>query len=256
MSAPNPTSDYYELLQVLPSASPEVIEAAYKGLTKKYGEDPDPDVRERRRFLDEAYSILGNAERRAEYDEFRNPAPVLAAAPPPPAEPARLGHASVVACAEHPEVQTALKCSRCNTPICPRCLVQTPVGARCKKCANMAKSPVYTVTGKSLWRAIAAAIIGGVVMGVAWGFASQIVVGLAYGISFVTLILGVGLGYAFTRIMEFATGRKRGRVVTGLAMGGILLATFIQIIMGGGVVFIGSVIAAGVGLFFAYQNLK
>jgi len=45
-------------------------------------------------------------------------------------------------------------------------------------------------------------------------------------------------------------------VVTGLAMGGILLATFIQIIMGGGVVFIGSVIAAGVGLFFAYQNLK
>jgi len=239
----------------LPSASPEVIEAAYKGLTKKYGEDADPDVRERRRFLDEAYSILGNADRRAEYDQFRNPAPVVTETPPHE-QPVRLGHASVVACAKHPEVQTALKCSRCNTPICPRCLVQTPVGARCKECANMAKSPVYTVTGKSLWRAIAAAIIGGVVMGVIWGFASQIVVGLAYGISFVTIFVGVGLGYAFSRIMEFATGRKRGRVVSGLAMGGILLATGIQVIMGGGTVFIGSVIAAGVGLYFAYQNLK
>ena len=28
----------------------------------------------------------------------------------------------VVACATHPNVQTALRCGRCDTPICPKCL--------------------------------------------------------------------------------------------------------------------------------------
>ena len=58
MSAPNTTTDYYEILQVSPTASPEVIEAAFKGLDKKYGADPDPAVRERRRLLAEAHAVL------------------------------------------------------------------------------------------------------------------------------------------------------------------------------------------------------
>jgi hypothetical protein len=40
-------------------------------------------------------------------------------------------------CARHPNTETALRCGRCNTPICPRCLVGTPVGARCPTCAGV-----------------------------------------------------------------------------------------------------------------------
>lgn len=40
----------------------------------------------------------------------------------------------LVACPRHPATQTPLRCSRCGTPICPRCLVMTPVGARCPAC--------------------------------------------------------------------------------------------------------------------------
>jgi hypothetical protein len=40
-------------------------------------------------------------------------------------------------CARHPNTETVLRCGRCNTPICPRCLVGTPVGARCPKCAGV-----------------------------------------------------------------------------------------------------------------------
>ena len=36
----------------------------------------------------------------------------------------------MMACATHPEVETGLSCGRCETLICPRCLVQTPVGTR------------------------------------------------------------------------------------------------------------------------------
>jgi hypothetical protein len=260
MSAPNSTADYYELLQVSPLASPEVIEAAYKGLEKKYSSDPDPAVRERRRGLEEAYRVLSNTDRRAAYDAARNgastaaSAAAAAAAAPPPV---RLGGTTITQCTRHPETQTALRCSRCETPICPRCMIQTPVGARCPDCAKVNRSPVYTVRGQYLARAIAAGIGGGFVMGTIWGFASQNVVGLAYGgLSFMSLLLGVALGYAFTRLMDFATRRKRGPVIVACAMGGIVLATLIQIGMVDGPVFVGSVIAAGVGLYFSYQNLR
>lgn len=256
MSAPNVTTDYdyYEILQVSPSASDEVIEAAFKGLNKKYGADPNPDVRERRRALEQAYAVLSNPEQRAAYDAARN-GTVASSAPPAPA-PVRLGGATVAQCARHPEVETALRCSRCETPICPRCMVQTPVGARCPSCAKIARSPVYTVSGQYLVRAIAAGIGGGVVMGLIWGFASQNVVGIAFGGIFMSLLLGIGLGYTFTRLMEFATRRKRGPVVVACAMGGIVIATGIQVAMIGGTLFVGSLIAAGVGLYFSYQNLR
>ncbi|HLZ27345.1 MAG TPA: B-box zinc finger protein [Chloroflexota bacterium] len=42
-----------------------------------------------------------------------------------------------VRCARHPNTETVLRCGRCNTPICPRCLVGTPVGARCPTCAGI-----------------------------------------------------------------------------------------------------------------------
>lgn len=254
MSAPDSTVDYYEVLQVLPSASPEVIEAAYRGLMRKYGDDPDPAVREQRRWVEQAYDVLSSASRRAAYDASRTGA--AAVAPPAAPAPVRLGGATVVACARDPEVQTALRCSRCDTPICPKCLVQTPVGARCRDCAKLAKSPVYNVSGPWLARAIAAGVIGGVAMGLIWGFASANVAGIAYGGIFMSLLLGAALGFGFTRIMEFAVNRKRGPVVIACAMGGILLATIIQVLFVSGTLYIGSLIAAALGLYFAYQNLK
>jgi|GEM_PF-252073 len=256
MSAPETTTDYYEILQVSPSASQEVIEAAYRGLEKKYGQDPDPAVRERRRELQGAYAVLSDREKRAAYDAARDGASARSAPSSPPPAPVRLGGATVVQCARHPDVETALRCSRCDTPICPRCMVQTPVGARCRDCAQMAKSPIYTVRGQYLVRALAAGLGGGVAMGLIWGFATRNVVGLAFGGIFMSLLLGVALGWAFTRLMELATRRKRGPVIVGSAMGGIILATLIQVTMVGGTLFVGSVIAAAVGLYFCYQNLR
>src|SRR5262245_41825997 len=141
MSAPNSTADLYQVLEVSPTASPEVIKAAYEGLMRKYGSSPDPEVREQRAYLERAFDVLSNPERRAEYDRSRNGVAPAAEAP----RPTRLSGAAVVQCARHPEVETALRCSRCDTPICPRCLIQTPVGARCRDCARLARSPVYTM---------------------------------------------------------------------------------------------------------------
>lgn len=39
-------------------------------------------------------------------------------------------------CANHPTVETALRCNRCEKPICPRCAVATPTGYRCRECVR------------------------------------------------------------------------------------------------------------------------
>jgi len=39
-------------------------------------------------------------------------------------------------CANHPNVETSLRCNRCEKPICIKCAVLTPTGYRCKECVR------------------------------------------------------------------------------------------------------------------------
>lgn len=65
--------DYYRILQVDPSAEPEVIEAAYRRLARKYHPDtnPSPDAPLIMKELNKAFDILGNPGARAQYDQAR-----------------------------------------------------------------------------------------------------------------------------------------------------------------------------------------
>jgi hypothetical protein len=39
-------------------------------------------------------------------------------------------------CANHPTVETVLRCNRCEKPICVKCAILTPTGYRCKECVR------------------------------------------------------------------------------------------------------------------------
>jgi hypothetical protein len=39
-------------------------------------------------------------------------------------------------CANHPGVETSLRCNKCGKPICARCAIRTPTGYRCKECVR------------------------------------------------------------------------------------------------------------------------
>jgi curved DNA-binding protein CbpA len=69
------TPDYYAILQVDPRAEHEVIQAAFRGLAKKYHPDvyTGTDRNERMRAVNEAYEVLGDPTKRAAYDRQRKP---------------------------------------------------------------------------------------------------------------------------------------------------------------------------------------
>ena len=41
-----------------------------------------------------------------------------------------------VPCANHPKEMTVVRCGRCEKPICTRCMVDSPVGKKCRECAR------------------------------------------------------------------------------------------------------------------------
>lgn len=66
--------DYYEVLGVSRDAGPEDLKRAYRRLAVKYHPDKNPDDRkaaeDRFKELNEAYQVLSDPERRAQYDRF------------------------------------------------------------------------------------------------------------------------------------------------------------------------------------------
>jgi molecular chaperone DnaJ len=65
--------DYYEVLGVGKQASEEEIKKAYRKLAKKYHPDMNPgdkDAEAKFKEATEAYSILSDADKRRQYDQF------------------------------------------------------------------------------------------------------------------------------------------------------------------------------------------
>ncbi len=65
--------DYYKILGVAADADLKAIKTAYRKLARKYHPDVsvEKDTAERFKEVAEAYEVLGDGKKRAEYDEFR-----------------------------------------------------------------------------------------------------------------------------------------------------------------------------------------
>ncbi len=132
-------------------------------------------------------------------------------------------------CATHPAIETNLSCGKCGKPICPKCLVQTPVGARCSDCARPTKVPTFSVSTPYYLRAIGAGLGTAIVCGIVWGVIGWIIPFFSFN-----LLLAPGAGYAIGEVISRSVNRKRGTILAIIAGIALVISYSITLILKGG----------------------
>ena len=155
-------------------------------------------------------------------------------------------------CATHPEVETNLRCGKCDKPICPRCMVQTPVGARCRECARLYKLPTYRMSSQYYFRAVGTGLGMAAVTGALWGLVASYI-----PFFYLNLLLGGAVGYACAEVISRAVNRKRGiqlAIIAGLATS---LSYVVALIVPWGLYFnYFDILAIAVGIFVAVSRIR
>lgn len=124
----------------------------------------------------------------------------------------------VVYCMAHPEVETGLRCGRCETPICPRCMVMTPVGGRCPDCARPPRVAALIISPIDYAQATAAALGVALALGIFWGLLPW----RGYGNFVTAAAIGFAAGEAVSRIV-----RRRQSLGLQILAGAAVLAAYI-----------------------------
>lgn len=132
----------------------------------------------------------------------------------------QIAETGVLYCANHPNVETLLRCNKCGKPICMKCAQQTPVGYRCKECVRNQQNVYYNAQSwdnpialiVSLLVTVIATPLVGTFLGIfgLWGM-------------ILALMIGSGAGGLLAQIIRWAVGRRRGRYLRYFALAGIVL---------------------------------
>ena len=78
-------------------------------------------------------------------------------------------------CYWHPGVEGRLYCSRCGKHVCTQCMVQAPVGIRCRECGKSVRMPTYDVRATYYARAIGVGVAVALGGGLLWALFNYII---------------------------------------------------------------------------------
>lgn len=151
-------------------------------------------------------------------------------------------------CAQHPNVETNLRCGKCDRPICPRCAVSTPVGTRCPACARMRRLPVFQVSLRDHLKAAGVGLAASVVLGIIWGVASNSLWGLA---SFAAVAVGYGIG----ETVSHSVNRKQGTGLQVIAATCMFISYAVAVTTGFWVSLF-SLLGLAAGIFIAVDRVR
>jgi hypothetical protein len=157
--------------------------------------------------------------------------------------------ATTVYCTNHPNIETLLRCSRCNRPFCTRCLIRTPVGYKCKECLSNQQAGYYTAT-----------LMDYAVAGITSFFVSMLGGAIAVVVGRLFLLLEIFYapmaGGAISEVVWRASSKRRGRYlwlvacgafIVGSAMGAMLYPIISTVMLGRGSL-LGTLLLAPLGV--------
>jgi hypothetical protein len=134
-------------------------------------------------------------------------------------------------CPRHPDVETRLRCSACDTLICPSCGVEAAVGYQCPDCAHPpspADRTAGTIGAPARARSrdghdpagrlpVAVGARGAVVGLIAAALGGLVLSPVMLGGTFLLISSGV-VGWLVARAVYWGTGERNGPFVRALAM--------------------------------------
>ncbi len=111
-------------------------------------------------------------------------------------------------CANHPNIETTLRCNNCGKPICARCAVHTPTGYRCRECIKQQQKIFNT----SIWYDYPVTFVIVAVL----SFLGSLVGGwIAARFGFYIIILAIflapALGGVIAQAVRLATQKRRSK---------------------------------------------
>ena len=159
-------------------------------------------------------------------------------------------------CTFHPDTETNLKCGKCEKPICPKCMVMTPVGARCRECAKLYKLPTYRVSLTNYLIATATGTGVAIAVGCSWALIYKILA-LVIPFFYFNWLLGAGAGYICAETISLAVNKKRGIGLGVIAAAAFCLSYVFGLILPWGFYFsLFDIIAIGAGIFVSVSRLR
>ena len=110
---------------------------------------------------------------------------------------------------------TALRCGKCDALICPDCMVETPVGARCRECARLYRLPTFRLETRHYLVATLVGLLSALVTGFIWAQVAMVV-----RFFFTNFVLAYFAGLVIGEVISRSVNRKRGLalgIIAGLA---------------------------------------
>ena len=156
-----------------------------------------------------------------------------------------------VTCHWHPTVSTGLSCGQCRRPICTDCMVQVPVGIRCRECGRAQPLPTFDVRPANYARAIVAAV-GIVILGTILWFVLA-----AFATAWLaSIVMPLAVGYAAGELISRLVNLKRSRGLMYIAGGTVVISAIIALILGSLVLSLWGILATVGGVFIAIARVR
>ena len=154
-------------------------------------------------------------------------------------------------CYWHPTVPTRLSCGQCRRAICTDCMVQVPVGIRCRECGRAQPLPTFDVRPANYARALATAV-GIVILGAILWFALA-----AFATAWLaSIVMPLAVGYAAGEIISRVVNLKRSRGLMYIAGGTVVITAIIALLLGSLVLSLWGILAAVGGVFIAIARVR
>jgi len=122
-------------------------------------------------------------------------------------------------CANHPNVETRLRCKKCEKSICPKCAVHTPTGYQCKECIRGQQKIFDT----SQTQDYIIGFITALVLSVIGSFVISLVGFIGFFGIFLAFLVAPTIGVGIAEAVRTVTGRRRSLTLYKVIFAGIIL---------------------------------